>query len=348
MRYSRRQFMRTAAIAAAGLGLGPAWLGSVRLALASQSRKIVWLTAASCSGCSVSASNYIESGGDVFEDFIDIVTETSELIFHPVYMAAAGEDARAVIDRLQQDGFLLVLEGAVPTSHDGMTCVMWHDSKGRPVTAEQAVTDLAQMAEHIICAGTCAAHGGVSTSNGNPSGACSVGQLLQDQGVTDVSLINIPGCPVHPERLFITLAEIIAGNMPELDELRRPVQFYNDKLCICTRVGIHSIGTVQEYGLAAGCLWELGCRGEAAKTDCASRGWFENSECYCNLVNAPCQGCVYPSYPDVPNDPEHQPEMITPMLRFYGDTPKGVFMEEPEDPELRTGIPAGVLELLLK
>ena len=77
-------------------------------------------------------------------------------------------------------------------------------------------------AAYVVAFGTCSAYGGVPAARGNPTGAVSLGTRV---GVTKV--VNIPGCPAHPDWLVGAIAYILKNNAPPaLDSLRRPRTFY--------------------------------------------------------------------------------------------------------------------------
>jgi len=44
------------------------------------------------------------------------------------------------------------------------------------------------------------------------------------------------------------------------------------------------------------CLWMIGCRGPVTKADCPIRKWNGGVN-FCISANAPCIGCVEPSFP---------------------------------------------------
>ena len=79
----------------------------------------------------------------------------------------------------------------------------------------EAVRTLAQRARYVAAVGTCASFGGIPARS-DVTGAQSVGQFL-GRGV-----LNIPGCPPHPDWIIGTLAQLLSCEVPALDELEPP------------------------------------------------------------------------------------------------------------------------------
>jgi hydrogenase small subunit len=115
-------------------------------------------------------------------------------------------------------------------------------------------------------------------------------------------VINIPGCPVHPDWLLLTLAAIILGKggLIELDRYNRPTVFFPPDHTIhenCPRRGFYDIGQLDtEFG-EGHCLWKLGCKGPIVHADCALRLWNAGQN-MCTQAGSPCIGCVEPGFPD--------------------------------------------------
>lgn len=201
MKLSRRNFLKFCGINAVALGLSSGVLSNLEKALASEKPKVIWLQGASCSGCTISTLNLIQESG--VEDAHDLLVETINLQYHGTVMGLAGDEAQQKITNAP-GGFILVVEGAIPTAFNGQACILWEEN-GNPVTVKDALIDLAGKASAIVCAGTCASFGGIPAAGSNPANVKKVSDVISQ------SVINIPGCPVHPERLVLTLAKLIAG-----------------------------------------------------------------------------------------------------------------------------------------
>ena len=98
----------------------------------------------------------------------DILLNHIDLVYHPNLMAAAGQSAVAVAEQAYDTGgYILAVEGGVPTAFGGRSCWAW-TYNGEDVTFKQVVTDLSAKAAKIICIGTCASFGGVPAARPQP------------------------------------------------------------------------------------------------------------------------------------------------------------------------------------
>lgn len=304
MNVSRRSFLRYCGASAAALGLTPGDFGLLQKALANPNGpRVVWLHGSSCTGCSVSLLNYISESAP--HDIGEVLTGAIDLVFHPTIMALAGDPAVAVLERVYREGgFVLVLEGGVPTAFDGNACIAY-TFNGEEISFMRAVTDLSARAAAIVCVGTCASFGGIPASNMNPTRVVSVSEL------TGRSTINISGCPANPNWVVWAIVQLILGNPVELDADGRPVALYNVDLAgapcpsliheKCPRnidVNPLALPEATEYGQQDRCLINLGCRGPSTKARC-ERCWngVPGQGRWCIGVNAPCHGCTERTFP---------------------------------------------------
>lgn len=288
----------------AALGLDPKAMAQLRDTLAhTAAPRVIWLHGSSCTGCSVSFLNRISDTAP--HNVAEVLTDSVNLIFHPTIMALAGDASVSEMLRVHREGgYVLVLEGGVPTAFDGHACIAY-TFEGEEVTHMQAVTELAAKAAAIVCVGTCACFGGIPASGSNPTRVVSVGDL------TGRPTINISGCPAHPDWVVWAIVQLILGNTVELDQDRRPVALYArdlaDQPCPglihdkCPRNVDFNPGAPLEatdFGQAGRCLINLGCRGPATKARCAAC-WngIAGQASWCIGVNAPCHGCTERTFP---------------------------------------------------
>ncbi len=298
MSLSRREFLELLGCTASAAML-PGFLraGSIpepiRIALAEQMKvsplPVIWLQGQSCAGCSVSTLN------TVHPDIAQVLTETISLQFHPNVMGGTGEVALGVLNRAineQKGEFVLVVEGSIPTGEGSAYCQMGeHDHK--PITAEQWVLQLGSAAKAVLAVGTCAAFGGIPAARPNVTGAKPVSELLPQ-----ATLINIPGCPSHPDWVIGTVAHVILYGLPELDEHKRPKMFFGKVVHEqCERRADFEDGIPAEDFGQSGCLYDLGCKGPEAHCDAGIRGW-NNKVNWCVRSGSPCIGCTEPNFPD--------------------------------------------------
>jgi hydrogenase small subunit len=283
---SRRDFLKLGAKLAALMSLSPAVAPDIAKALAqlaAGTTPVVWLQGQSCSGCSVSLLN------SDHPDPADLLTGYIALLFHGTLSAATGDLSMKVLNEsIAKGGYLLVVEGSVPA---GMpkACVVGQE----PFTRQ--LVRAAKQADAVIAVGTCAAHGGIPSSEHNPTGAVSVPQYLKDQGA-DKPVISIPGCPVHPDWLVGTLVHVLKFGVPSLDALGRPEMFFSTLVHDqCPRFADYErekfAGTFGEPG----CLFKLGCLGPNTHADCSLRMWNAGIN-FCIKSGAPCIGCTNDNY----------------------------------------------------
>jgi NiFe hydrogenase small subunit HydA len=285
----RRLFLRYALQSAAALGIEGSVLGRLQAAHAAGGSglpTVLWLAGGACTGCTVSLANRVSSTSP--KDLGDLLLNGIDLRFHPNLMGAAGQLAvDELMDASSQSGYVLAIEGSIPTAFGGHACVVWSD-RGRDVTMAEAVQLLAPNAAAVLAIGTCASFGGVSSAYPNPAGGRSV------RSFTGAPVINLPGCPTHPDWIVWTIAQLLAGVTPTLDGSGRPIALYSRSVHDrCPRKGT---GEAKTFAVE-GCLKALGCKGPSTRADCPTRLWNGGTS-WCVGANAECVGCTDPKFPD--------------------------------------------------
>ena len=301
MSITRRDFLKASAAITGALALKASGLLELQKAMAAGGGAgvpVIWLQGQSCTGCSVSLLNTIH-----YMTIDDLLVNTLDLQYHPTVMAAAGDLAVGAAEGAAP-GYVLIIEGSIPVGDQGHYCHVWEDENGDPVTMETAFDDFRRNAGHILAIGTCASYGGIPAGNPNPTIALGVNGALSYLGVSKKkrpTVINIPGCPAHPDWIVGTVAALLAGGVPELDRDGRPVQFFGEH--------VHYNCPNRGQGLKAkklgepGCLVGLGCNGQQTHADCPIRKWNaseagEFGVNWCVEAGNPCQGCTEPTFPD--------------------------------------------------
>jgi hydrogenase small subunit len=260
----------------------------------SEEYRVIWLQGAGCTGCSVSVLN--SASPSIKNILIDEVIPGKHvnLRFHPTVMAASGQIAIEVMEKTPQEkgGYILVVEGAIPTAPG-------YGTIGEASIASQ-VERLGRDALAVIALGTCAAFGGIPAAAPNPAQCVSVSELFRTCGIK-TPVINVPGCPPHPDWFVGTVASIVLQGLPkpeELDEFGRPKLFYGKLIHEnCPRRAYYDEQKFAKKLGEPGCLYELGCKGPVTYADCPLRLW-NNGTNWCIGGNAPCLGCVEPGFPD--------------------------------------------------
>jgi hydrogenase small subunit len=258
---------------------------------------VVWIQTATCSGCSVSVLN---SASPKITDLLlseVIPGRHINLRFQATVMAGSGEPVIEILDAAAKGDpgtYVLVVEGSVPTKDGGV-----YGTLGEEPMVDRVVA-LAANAMAIIGLGTCASFGGIFAAGPNPGGCVSVGDLLKAKGI-DTPLINVPGCPPHPDWFVGTVAMILVGGLSavEVDELGRPTRFFGRLIHEnCPRRAYFDEGKFAAHLSDEGCLYELGCKGTITHADCPLRRW-NNGTNWVIGSGAPCNGCVEPEFPDL-------------------------------------------------
>ncbi len=265
---------------------------------------VVWLAALSCTGCSVSLLN---SASPTIKNILidEIIPGTHiNLRFHQTVMAGSGEQVIQVLEdtaKEKKGEYVLVVDGAIPTGDTAGWCVMG-ERDGKPVTVEKRFEELAPDALAILAVGTCASFGGIPASGSNPSNAKPVRRVMEEKGI-DKPLINIPGCPPHPDWIVGTISSILLNGLPkaeDLDDELRPLLFYGKLIHEnCPRRAYFDEGKFAKKPGDEGCLFELGCKGPITYADCPLRRW-NNGTNWVIGAGAPCLGCTQPEFPNLP------------------------------------------------
>lgn len=291
MTLPRRKFLQLIGGSAAAVGLSNLWLPKVVQAILENpsNPSVIWLQGQGCTGCSVSTLNA------AYPDIAKVLTEIISLEFHATVMADAGDPALKVLEdalQNQKGKFILVVEGAIPTASAGAYNTMG-EKEGKPVTALDWVTELGNSAQAVLNVGTCSSFGGIPAGKPNPTGAKAVRDILPN-----ATMINIPGCPPHPDWIIGTIAHVLLYGLPQLDDQLRPQVFFQGLIHEnCERRAYFEEGKfASDYG-EEGCLFQLGCKGPRAHCDVSIRGWNDGVN-WCCRSGGPCIGCTEPTYPD--------------------------------------------------
>lgn len=291
MPLSRRKFVQLIGGSAAAMSLSQLWLPKIVQAILEKpgNPSVIWLQGQGCTGCSISTLN------TVYPDIAKVLTEIISLEFHPSVMAAAGDHAMKVLDdalESQKGKFILVVEGAIPTEASGAYCTVG-EREEKPVAILDWTVKLGNASKAILNVGTCSAYGGIPAGAPNPTRAKAVKDILPN-----ATMINIPGCPPHPDWIIGTIAHVLLYGLPELDEKLRPKVFFKGLIHEnCERRAYFEEGKFASDYSEEGCLFQLGCKGPMAHCDVSTRGW-NNGVNWCVRSGSPCYACTEPTFPD--------------------------------------------------
>ncbi|MRI58671.1 MAG: hydrogenase [Epsilonproteobacteria bacterium] len=226
---------------------------------------LLWLQGITCNGNSHSFLNY---------PHLKSLLDCFELLYHPLlpsrYKIEEIEKIRSVD--------ILVVEGA-PSKE-------W--VRGRSTFCKLFS---ALEAKWIVAVGSCAVYGGLLGKRGLA--------FARNKRIRRFdNLINIPGCPAHPEWIAYVLWAIVHDKRVALDEWYRPKELF--------AYTVHSGCVRNEYfewkvdakgfGLKEGCLfYEQGCQAPYTHGSCNKILWNEVSSK--TRAGMPCIGCTEPDFP---------------------------------------------------
>ena len=287
---SRRSFMQFCAAVTATLALPATYTARVAAAVADAPRlPIIWIRGQACGGdgeALLRAAN--PSIGELLLQFLSID-------YLETLMLASGADATAALQAAvtkHRDGFLAIVEGAVPTADDGA----WWTVGGRPIRT--VIHDVTAAAAGTIAVGSCAFDGGLSAAAGGASGAVGVGQVASGR------LISLPGCPVNPWNLAATIVHYLTfKDLPPSDAGGRPLFAYGPLVHNeCERRAHFEFGEfVLDWGDEGAqkgwCLYKMGCKGPETFANCASVG-FDGGLSWPVKAGVGCIGCTMPAFWD--------------------------------------------------
>lgn len=255
-----------------------------------------------CGGCGGDTMSFLNADSPDLIELFD--TLGIRLLWHPSLSTESPSVQNELIESLlegEQPLDILVVEGAIirgPASTG-----MFDVRNGRP--KKDLVAALAAQARHVVAAGTCAAFGGIGSDSpvikatGLQFHKKEAGGLLGKdfRSASGMPVVNLAGCPCHPEVIGGTLSALVNGQALELDEFNRPLDWYGMTVHQgCTRNEYHEY-RVEEWDFGQrGCLFfHKGCHGPLADGPCNKILW--NGRSSKTRAGVPCFGCTSPSFP---------------------------------------------------
>jgi hydrogenase small subunit len=240
--------------------------------------KLLWLQGVTCNGNTHSFLNLSS---------IEILLEQFELLYLPAFATQYSYE-EILTCKLSCD--VLIFEG----TYDPLL------ERGG-VLVDKLLQHYAKDAKYIIAAGTCASFGGMfeEVHPERNSGllfkkAKSVTHFEKYKG----KIINLSGCPIHPEWMGYTLEMILQNKEILLDELHRPKELYGYLSHHgCTRNEYFEWKVdAKNFGTKEGCLfYEQGCRAPMTHASCNKILWNEVSSK--TRIGTPCFGCTESDFP---------------------------------------------------
>ncbi|MEJ2693333.1 MAG: HupU protein [Candidatus Thiodiazotropha sp.] len=298
-----------------------------------ESLNLLWLQSGGCGGCTLSL--LCAEAPDLFTA---LESAGIRLLWHPSISEASNGEFITLLEAIlagEERLDLLCLEGAVVRGPNGSGLFHRLAGTGRPMM--QWIERLARVAGHVLAVGSCAAYGGITAAGGNPSESCGLqydetfaGGLL-GKAFTDPSglpVINIAGCPVHPNWVTETLIQIACDELrrEQLDEWGRP-RSYADHLVHhgCPRNEFYEYKASAEKPSDLGCMMEhMGCLGTQAQADCNTRLW--NGEGSCVRGGYACINCTAPGFEEPGHPFAQTPKIAGIPVGLPTDMPKAWFV----------------------
>lgn len=259
---------------------------------------LFWLP---CGGCGGDTMSLLSAESPDLVELLRLLD--LDVLFHPSLSTPSPHEHEELVRALARGERaldVLCVEGAVVRGPGGTG--MFDTTRGHP--KKDLVAALARVAGHVVAVGTCAAYGGVTGSGEVEATGLQFHREVKGgflgAGFTSRSgapVINIPGCPAHPESIVAALSAIAAGMPLDLDEQQAPVSLYGMRVHQgCTRNEYHEYRIEEREFGERGCLFFfMGCQGPMARGPCNKHLWNRRSSK--TRVGLPCFGCTRPDFP---------------------------------------------------
>lgn len=294
---------------------------------------ILWLQSGGCGGCSMSVLN--AESPDLYQS---LKSNNINMLWHPSLSEASSEEFLALLNSIENGDIVLdafCLEGSVMRGPNGTGRFHMLGGTGRPMM--QVIESLSKKANYTIAIGTCAAYGGLTMSGSNLVEACGLqyegnepGGLLDKNWLSPGGLpvINIAGCPTHPNWVLHSLIQLAMGDltMDDLDKLKRPRSYTNHLVhhgCPRNEYYEYKSSAVEPSDL--GCMMEnMGCLGTQARADCNTVLWNGGGSCL--RGGFACINCTAPEFEEPGHSFTETPKIAGIPIGLPTDMPKAWFI----------------------
>ena len=242
---------------------------------------VVWFCAITCNG---NTHSLLSANANRFELFLN----SFDFIYHPsLTVDKSLDDILAYEEKID----FLLIEGAISSNKDFST--ISNDS------TFNLLNKLALKSNHIIAVGSCASYGGIHSKFRQNSDVCGLQDALDENILKTLQheIVNLTGCPVHPEWILQTLFTLKAYGKIALDEVGRPKELYGSLAHHgCTKNEYFEWKIEGKFGQKEGCLfYDQGCRGPMTHSSCNKILWNDISSK--TRVGMPCIGCTESEFP---------------------------------------------------
>ena len=299
----------------------------------SDKKTLLWLQSGGCGGCSLSL--LCAEGPDLITAF---EAANIDVLWHPSLSEQMGGEFTALVEAIlsgEQQLDFLCLEGSVIAGPNGSGRFHLLAGTGEPMM--DWIQKLSNCAEHVVAVGSCAAFGGITAAGDNEVEAMGLSyEGTQEGGLlgpdfrskADLPVINIAGCPTHPNWILESLMAMALDtfSVEDLDDWQRP-RSYTDHLVHhgCPRNEFYEFKASAEEPSDLGCMMEhMGCKGTQAHADCNTRLW--NGSGSCLRGGYPCINCTAPDFEEPGHSFTKTPKLAGIPIGLPTDMPKAWFV----------------------
>jgi len=242
---------------------------------------VVWFQAITCNGNTHSLLSANSSRLELFLNSFD-------LVYHPSLTIDKNLDD--ILNSNDEIDFLLV-EGAISSNERFFS--ISNDS------TTNHLNTLASKSKFIVAIGSCASYGGVHAKFEQNDNVVGLKESIEENNIKNLKheIVNLTGCPVHPEWIMQTLFTLNSFGKMNLDEESRPKELYSNLAHHgCTRNEYFEWKVEGAWGEKEGCLfYDQGCRGPMTHSSCNKILWNEVSSK--TRAGMPCIGCTETDFP---------------------------------------------------
>lgn len=287
--FTRRQFVQLCLKGMAAYSLSPLIIPRLAQALEAMGEKpvVLYMEANTCAG------NFFSLMNTLNPSLRDLLFESLDIRYSNTLMTAQGEEALDILmETIEEGNYIVMVEGTIPTRGEGYygTSALLGEEE---ITHLEMIRYIGSKAKTVIAVGTCAAFGGPYAAHPNPSHSLPVSKVLNRK------VINVPGCPVHPDWVVGTLSHEILFGDPPLGPHNRPLLFYGENIHErCPRRQMYEKSIFARHPGEEGCLYLIGCKGPVTYSDCPVRQWIGLHNSWPVEANTPCIGCVNADFPE--------------------------------------------------
>ncbi|WP_135075176.1 HupU protein [Terasakiella sp. SH-1] len=300
----------------------------------SEMKNMLWLQSGGCGGCSLSLM--CAESPNLYSA---LELANIRLVSHPSLNQASGRETVKILEdalsgELRIDIFCI--EGSIMFGPHGSG--RFHMASGfdnKPM--KDLISELAHVSDYVMAVGSCAAFGGITAGGLNEAEARGMvfdgdirGGLLGKNFLSRAGLpvINLSGCPIHPDWVMETLYQIAADSLShsDLDSFYRP-RFLSNRLVHhgCSRNEFYEFKASAQNLCEQGCLMEnIGCKGTQAAGDCNIRPW--NGSGSCITGGYPCIACTEPGFEEPGHAFLQTPKIAGIPVGLPTDMPKAWFV----------------------